>query len=132
MEVRITENEITAGVVNYLNTRGFNLKADQVTIEYTVGRKNKGITALLVEGKPATDAPEVKPTAGVDTPAQVVTSVPVDQKPVVQSELKPDEQAQNPVPTAHSPVVEPEVEPDQPVEEEAKPADPAQTTSLFQ
>lgn len=131
MEVRITENEITEGVVAYLNTRGFNLNAADVKIDYTVGRKNKGITALLVEGgnKAETKTEEApKPTAGVDTPAQVVTSKPVEQEPVVQSELKPEAQAANPVETPAAPEAEAPVEPDQ----NAEPAAQASTTSLFQ
>lgn len=119
MEVRITENEITAGVVAYLNTRGFDLKVDQVTIEYTVGRKNKGITALLVEGaavsKPATDAPEVKPAAVVQQPKA--------------EELKPAAE-DTPAPADDAPSEEavPPVEPEAPVAEDGA----AQTTSLFQ
>lgn len=50
MEIRISEKEITAGVVAYLNSRGFNLDAANVKIDYTVGRKPAGITATLVEG----------------------------------------------------------------------------------
>ena len=49
MEVRISEKEITAGVVAYLNSRGFNLDANTVVIEYTQGRKPSGLTATLRE-----------------------------------------------------------------------------------
>lgn len=60
MEIRISEKEITAGVVAYLNSRGMNLDADNVNIEYTAGRKPAGITAILLEG-PRTVAEAVEP-----------------------------------------------------------------------
>lgn len=88
MEIRISEKEITAGVVAYLNSRGFNLDAATVQIDYTVGRKPAGVTAVLIEGDrvaevPAQTAPASKPevltgqantsgacgTAGVADPA---------------------------------------------------------------
>ncbi|TKW65234.1 MAG: hypothetical protein DI616_16035 [Paracoccus denitrificans] len=60
MEIRISEKEITAGVVTYLNSRGFNLDPATVKIDYTVGRKPAGVTAVLIE-----EEVQAEPVTGV-------------------------------------------------------------------
>lgn len=50
MEIRISEKEITLGVVAYLNSRGMNIDPHTANIEFTVSRKPAGITAVLHEG----------------------------------------------------------------------------------
>lgn len=95
MEIRISEKEITAGVVAYLNSRGFNLDPATVKIDYTVGRKPAGVTAVLIEGDEVVEAPAPKAevltgqantsgavgTAGVADPApapEVTAEAPVE------------------------------------------------------
>lgn len=74
MEIRITEKEITAGVVTYLNGRGFNLDPATVKIDYTVGRKPAGVTATLVEEEAQAEVPpHVAVGTTQVTAAQVLT-----------------------------------------------------------
>jgi hypothetical protein len=133
VEVSITEKEITAGVVTYLNSRGFNLDPASVKIEYTIGRKNKGVVARLVETIEGADpkepvkadprkttAPKEAGEVGTATAAQT-TSEPEAKPALVQEQLA------DPAPVEPEPA---EAQVDAPIEQ-AVTAEATGTTSLF-
>lgn len=132
MEVSITEKEITAGVVTYLNSRGFNLDPASVKIEYTIGRKNKGVVARLVE---TTEGAEAKEPIKVDPPK---TPAPKEAGEVgtaatAEPEAKPaqvQEQLADPAPVEPEADEPAEAQADAPVEQAAT-AEATGTTSLF-
>lgn len=86
MEIKISEQEINAGVVAYLNGRGFNLDVNSVKIEYTQGRKGAGLSAVLVEGAEVVHT-TVLEQAVVD-PATVAAAT-IVQPTLTQAEEKP-------------------------------------------
>ena len=108
MEIRISEKEITAGVVAYLNSRGFNLDPNTIKVDYTQGRKPAGLSAVLVEAGFEDEAgpePEHGPAAIVEAKGdQVLTSQAVtgavvgkaDKAPEVKAEAKPEVVAEDP------------------------------------
>ena len=126
MEIRITEKEVTAGVISYLNGRGFNLNPDTVQITYTQGRKGSGLTAVVDETplRSAAELVEERLQQAAQSTSTVVqeasTSNGIGTKPEVAPEPEPEAPAQDP-------------EPETPVQEEAQaPAtEQAETTSLF-
>lgn len=60
MEIRLSEKEITLGVVAYLNSRGMNVDPETANIEFTVSRKPAGVSAVLHEGPIPVAEPEAK------------------------------------------------------------------------
>lgn len=107
MEIRISEKEITAGVVAYLNSRGFDLDPATVKIDYTVGRKPAGVTAVLIEGDEVVEAPATKTevltgqanTSGASAPVDVAAPAPELAQATMQPQVQP-EQDQEPAVTA--------------------------------
>jgi hypothetical protein len=122
MEIRISEKEITAGVVAYLNSRGFNLDPATVKIDYTVGRKPAGVTAVLIEGD---DVAEAAP-APVAKPVEKLTGQAITAGAQVAAEAAPQAVPQE----DPAPELEPEVEAEPELAPEV-PAEAEQGTSLF-
>lgn len=58
MEIRLSEKEITLGVVAFLNSRGMNIDPETANIEFSVSRKPAGVSAILHEGPIPAAEPE--------------------------------------------------------------------------
>lgn len=119
MEIRLSEKEITLGVVAFLNSRGMNVDPETANIEFSVSRKPAGITAVLHEGPIPVAEPE--PETPVKQEAKLVGQAETDGARVSgEVAEKPAEPA--PEPEAVEPLVA----------EPATEAPAEQTTSLFQ
>lgn len=74
MQIQLKQNEIVAALKQYISSQGINLAGKEVTISFTAGRKEAGITAdLSIEeaGIPGFDGGEeeaTKPTLTVVPP----------------------------------------------------------------
>lgn len=74
MQIQLKQNEIVAALKQYIANQGINLAGKDVTISFTAGRKEAGITADLViedAGIPGFDGADdeaAKPSLTVVTP----------------------------------------------------------------
>lgn len=99
MQIQLKQNEIVAALKQYIANQGINLAGKDVTISFTAGRKEAGITADLViedagiPGFDGTDDEAAKPSLTVVTPivkAVEETAVAVEE-PVVEEPKNAEE-----------------------------------------
>ena len=100
MQIQLKQNEIVAALKQYIASQGINLTGKEVSISFTAGRKEAGITADLViedAGIPGFDGTEEE----VAKPTLTVVAKPAD------PELKAAEE--HPAAEVQEPTAEPEV-----------------------
>lgn len=121
MQIQLHQKAIEVALQDYITKQGINLYGRDVTIEFTAGRKDRGLSADITIGEPEmieipgfTDAPDVKEDTAPPNTTKLKT---------VSNSPAPSNKTENPSVEED----EPAFTPDDSVEEET----PKVTTSLF-
>ena len=100
MQIQLKQTEIIAALKQYITSQGINLVGKEVTISFTAGRKESGVTADLViedTGIPGFDE------AAEETAKPVLAVVPVT--PIVKAVEQTAAAVEEPTVTVHESVV---------------------------